>query len=178
LTEYAAETAPFNNQGRFPWAAPLNSGAPPSYADTSGSRFGRIPDTPFTSTNTDSGNLMDSSWSGNCNIASASGWWLNWKEMVFYALADAYKPVTPMVAPSCGACLTVNPPSTTANKQVAVFVAGQQLAGVTGGQPRTTNADKGIITNYLENQNSTPLDDIFERSAITSTYNDATAFSP
>lgn len=180
LTEYAAEAAPFNNQGHFPWAAPLNPALAPSYSDVSGSRFGRIPDTPFTNTNIDSGGLMDTSWSGNCNIASASGWWFdnNWKEMVFYALADAYKPVDPMTAPSCGTCLTVNAPSATTNKQIVVLVAGRRLAGVVGGQPRTTDTDKGTIANYLENENSTPGDDIFERNLITSTFNDATAFSP
>lgn len=179
LTEYAAETAPFNNQGRFPWAAPLNPALAPSYADVSGSRFGRIPDTPFTNTNTDSIGLMGNIWHGNCNIASSSGWWFdnNWKEMVFYALADAYKPVDPMTVPSCGTCLTVNAPSATANKQIMVLVAGRRLAGVAGGQPRTTDTDKGTIANYLENENANG-DDIFERSAITSTFNDATAFSP
>lgn len=177
LTDYAAKAI---NQGRYPWAAPLNTGAIPSYADVSGSRFGRVPDTPFTNTKTDSGNVMDDSWTTNCNIASTSGWWFNnnWKEMVFYALADAYKPVDPMTVPSCGTCLTVNPPSATANKQIATFVAGRRLAGVSGGQPRTTNTDKGTIANYLENENSTPGDNIFERNLITSTFNDAAAFSP
>lgn len=179
LTEYAAETAPFNNQGRFPWAAPLNPALAPSYADVSGSRFGRIPDTPFTNTNTDSGGLMGDIWHGNCNIASASGWWFNnnWKEMVFYALADAYKPIDPMTVPSCGTCLTVNAPSASVNKQIVVLAAGRRLAGVAGGQPRTTDTDKGTIANYLENENANG-DDIFERNAITSTFNDATAFAP
>jgi type II secretory pathway pseudopilin PulG len=176
LTEYAAKAS---NQGRYPWAAPLNPLAVPSYADASGSRFGRIPDT-FAATKSDSGNVMDDSWTGSCNIGS-TGWWLSWKEMVFFALADAYKPVSaPMPVPACGTgtCLTVNPPSATVNKQVAVFVAGRRLAGVAGGQPRISNNDKGTITNYLENQNSTPLDEVFERSTITSTFNDATSFAP
>lgn len=179
LTEYAAK---LSNQGRYPWAAPLNPSAAPNYSDASGSRFGRIPDTLFTATKSDSGNVMDDSWTGNCRIISSSGWWLNWKEMVFFSLADAYKPVpAPMPVPACGTtgtCLTVNPPSATANKQVSVFVAGRRLAGVASGQPRTSNNDKGTITNYLENQNATPSDGTFERNAITPTFNDATAFAP
>ena len=179
LTEYAAKSG---NQGRYPWAAPLNPSLAPSYSDASGSRFGRIPDTPFTATKSDSENGMDDSWTSNCNINSISGWWLNWKEIVFFALADAYKPVSaPMPAPACGTtgtCLTVKPPSATANKQVAAFVAGRRLAGVVGGQPRTSYNNKGTITNYLENQNSTPSDDTFERNAFTPTFNDATAFAP
>lgn len=166
------------NQGRYPWAAPLNPAAPPSYADTSGSRFGRLPDTPFSRTKADSGNVMDDDLTAECKINSLSGWWLNWKEIVFYALADAYKPATPMTAPGCGACLAVNPPSAMADKQVAVFVAGRQLAGVSGGQPRASNADKGAIANYLEIENSTPADDTFCRHAVTPTFNDATAFLP
>lgn len=178
LTEYAAK---LSNQGRYPWAAPLNPSAAPSYSDTSVSRFGRIPDTLFAATKSDSGNVMDDSWTGNCRITSSSGWWLNWKELVFYAVADAYKPVLAPMPPACGTtgtCLTVNPPSATANKQVAVFVAGRRLAGVASGQPRTSNNNKGTITNYLENQNSTPSDGTFERNAITPTFNDATTFAP
>lgn len=182
LTEYAAK---WSNQGRYPWAAPLNPLTPPNYSDASGARFGRIPDTPFVNTKVDSGTIMDDSWTGNCNINSTSGWWLNWKEMVFYAVANAYKPVDlsiPSVpAPGCGVtgtCLTVNPPSATANKQVAVLVAGRRLPGVAGGQPRISNADKGNIPNYLENQNATPADDIFERSLVGPAFNDVTSFTP
>lgn len=176
LTEYAAKSS---NQGRYPWAAPLNPAAAPNYSDTSGSRFGRIPDTLFAATKSDSGNLMDDSWTGNCRIVSSSGWWLNWKELVFYAVADAYKPA--LVVPGCGTtgtCLVVNPPSATPSKRAAVFVAGRRLTGVAAGQPRTSNANKGTIANYLENQNATPLDDVFERNTTTPTFNDVTSFTP
>ncbi|MEK6663703.1 MAG: hypothetical protein AABY73_07545 [Pseudomonadota bacterium] len=181
LTEYVAK---LSNQARYPWAAPLNPAAAPSYSDASGVRFGRIPDTPFVNTKLDSGNVMDDSWTGNCNINATLGWWLNWKETVFYAVADAYKPVdlsSPVPSPGCGVtgtCLTVNPPSATASKQVTVFVAGRRLPGVAGGQPRTSNANKGSIANYLENQNATPADDIFERSPVSTTFNDVISFTP
>lgn len=186
FTDYAAKSS---NQGRYPWAAPLNTGASPSYSDVSDSRFGRIPDTlvGFANTVASSGTLypMDDGWTLSCKIDSISGWWLNWKEIVFYAVADAYKPVNldvpPVPAPGCGVtgtCLTVNPPSATTNKQVAILVAGRRLAGISGGQPRTTNTEKGTIANYLENENSTPGDELFERNAITSTFNDATTFAP
>ncbi|MEN6587663.1 MAG: hypothetical protein ABFE02_16615 [Sulfuricella sp.] len=186
LTEYAAKP---QNQGRYPWAAPLNPSVSPSYSGVSGSRYGRIPDTfggGFDSTVTSSGTLhpMDSSWTGNCNINSGS-WWPNWEEIVFFAVADAYKPVnldvSPVPAPGCGVtgtCLTVNLPSASANKQVVVFVGGRRLSGVAVGQPRTSSADKGTIANYLEGQNATLPDDVFERSSPTSTFNDATSFAP
>lgn len=169
LTEYAAKP---QNQGHYPWAAPLNPLVVPSYTDTSGSRFGRIPDTPFAATKSDSGNIMDDSWTA-CNINSSTGWWLNWKEHVFYAIADAYKPAATL--PSCGGtetCLVVNPPSTTANKRTAVFVAGRRLTGVAGGQPRMSNSDKGTIANYLEGENTTTSDNIFSKTTTSAIFND------
>lgn len=173
LTEYAAKP---QNQGRYPWAAPLNSGAPPSYSDTSGKRFGRVPDTPFDATRSDSGNTMDDSWTA-CNINSISGWWPNWKEQVFYAVADAYKPdASP---PSCGGtetCLVVTPPSAMANKQVAIVVAGRRLSGVAGGQPRLSDTEKGTITNYLEGENDTTADDIFTKLPSSTIFNDHVLF--
>lgn len=175
LTDYAAIAA---NQGHYPWAAPLNPSAAPSYSDASNARFGRVPDSTFNQSRIDSGNAMSNAWGFQCNIASSSGWWLNWKEMVFYSVASAYGPALPLTAPSCGGCLTVTPPSATANKQVAVFVAGRRLAGVAAGQPRASNNNKGTIANYLENQNATPADDVFERSAMSPLFNDATAFAP
>jgi type II secretory pathway pseudopilin PulG len=176
LTEYSTKP---QNKGRYPWAAALNPAAAPSYADTSGNRFGRMPDTLFVATRSDSGNVMDDSWTGNCNINSTSGWWLNWKEHVFYAVADAYKPAATL--PTCGGtgtCLVVNPPSATANKQVAVFVAGRRLSGVAGGQPRSdanpaiSNLNKGTIANYLEGENATSVDDIFSSNTSSPIFND------
>lgn len=182
LTEYAAK---LKNQGRYPWAAALNPSAIPSYADVTGSRFGRIPDTAtggFNNTVASSGSIhpMDNSWTGNCNIISGS-WWPNWRESVFYAVADAYRPVnldaTPTPAPGCGmtgTCLSVNLPVASALKPVAVFVGGRRLAS----QLRSSNSNKGTISNYLESQNATPLDDVFERSPITAMFNDAISFTP
>jgi hypothetical protein len=57
-------------------------------------------------------------------------------------------------------------------------MARKRLPAIPGGQPRTTSAEKGSIANYLEGQNSTPLDDMFERNSITSSFNDATLFAP
>lgn len=176
LTGYAAIPA---NQGRYPWAALLDISAAPAYIDVTNTRFGRVPNTPFNQTRTDSGNVMSLNWGATCTIGSVAGWWLNWKEMVFYAVANPYKPVSPMTAPACaGACLIVNPPVASATKQVAVFMAGRRLAGVAAGQPRVSNNNKGTIANYLESQNATPGDDAFERNAATLLFNDVTVFAP
>lgn len=168
LKDYASDPL---NQGRLPWVAPLNSAAAPSYDDVSGSRFGRLPNT-FINTVADSsgGSPMKNGWTTSCNL-NLGTWWNNWREVVFYAVADAYKP-KPVAPPSCGTCMTVNPPSATADKQFAVFMASERLSGVSGGQPRATNADKGTITNYLEGQNATPLDDVFTKNTPSALFND------
>ena len=169
LNEYA--TDPQNN-GHYPWAARLDPTNPVSYNDRSNQLLGRIPDTFFDSTKNDSIDQMNNIWGANCNIQYGS-WWLNWKEMVFYGLADAYKPVWYWwVHPTCPTCLSVNPPSATANRQFVVLVAGKKLAG----QARNNNFDKGTLSNYLEGGNAngaTPFEQMLQPS---STFNDTLAF--
>jgi type II secretory pathway pseudopilin PulG len=175
LKEYALQ-----NHGRYPWATRLDPYNPVSYNDRSNRLFGRIPDTPFDSTKNDSNDFMDDNWQGNCNIVSNSGWWLNWKEMVFYGLADAYKPVSPVwqwwtgwswPPTACPTCLSVNPPSATADKQFVVLVAGKKLAG----QSRSSNWNKGTLSNYLEGGNASGATP-FEQQPASSTFNDTVVF--
>lgn len=167
LSDYAAQG---QNKGLYPWAAKLNGSAAPSYVDVSGTLFGRLPDT-FADTVAGSGGGMKNGWTTLCNMNLGS-WWSNWKEMVFYGLADAYKPVNPPSTPTtCPTCLTVNPPSATADKKFVVIVAGKKLAG----QMRSSNADKGSLGNYLETPNSggaTP----FAQGASSATFNDTVVF--
>jgi hypothetical protein len=192
LNEYAND---LQNKGRYPWVAKLDPANPVNYNDSSNKLFGRIPDTPFTNTCVDSGGYasghgtnncsasgnpivgMKNTWTGNCNINSSSGWWLNWKEMVFYGLSDAYKPVNPLLTPAAnvcataGACLSVNPPSATADKKFVVIVAGKKLAG----QARLNNADKGTLSNYLEAPNNGGAT-AFAQGAFSATFNDTVVF--
>lgn len=186
LTEYAKKA---QNVGRYPWASRVRPTSAPSYDDRTGYLFGRVPDTTFDTTLVDSWWTMDTSWTGNCNIISGSGWWRNWKELVFYGLADAYKPVafpsTP-AANACdtaGACLSVNPPSATGNKQIVVIVAGRALPG----QSRIYNndVDRGTLSNYLESPNPTPVypgyapnPTAFSQGARSATFNDTVVFWP
>ena len=175
LNEYALQ-----NNGRYPWAARVSTFSL-SYSDTSNQLFGRVPDTSFYSTNNDSNGFMDDHWVGNCNINSSSGWWLNWKEMVFYGLADAYKPASPVwhwwsgwtwpPAPACPTCLAVNPPSATADKQFVVLVAGKMLSG----QVRSSTANKGTLSNYLEGANTNGASP-FAQGQPSATFNDTTVF--
>lgn len=180
LTSYAAYSDAMNdNWGRYPWPAGMASSATGNHKDTSGTLFGRIPDlmchtggegvseiacNPIVGTNPQ----MLSSWGlvPGCTLNDA--WFKqNWREQVFYAIADAYKPGTGV--PACGTCLTVG--STTGVK-VAVFVGRQTLSA----QNRSNSVDKAVIGNYLEDENATAYDGIFANNAISTTFNDLLVF--
>ena len=161
LNEYASISA-----GLYPWASPWNV---LTYADTSGTLYGRIPDTPFNDTFSDNSS-MHVNWGPRCNISSGSGWWLDWKDMVFYAISDAYSPDQNTGA----ALLTINPPSTTANKQFVVIVAGKILTTLL--QVRGSTAEKTNLNNYLESPNNIVGTTIFAQSGVSATFNDTVVF--
>lgn len=169
LNEYASAVGSY---GRYPWAAKLDPLNPVGYSDGSGVLFGRVADNPFSRTKADSGNQMNDTWMGNCNINSNSGWWPNWKEIVFYGLADAYRPIAvPGTSPACGTCLSIAPSATSNDKRYVVLVAGKKISG----QVRNTNSDKGTPANYLEggNQNANQSgSSVFTQSILSSTFND------
>ncbi len=163
------------NLSRYPWAAPLDPSSSPQYNDQSGILFGRLPEVNFNDTKSDSSNDMSQQWPPTIACDGVAMWWSDWKEMVFYGLADAYKPyISSPAANACtpaGACLSVNPPSATADKKFVVIVAGKKLAG----QVRSSNADKSTLSNYLEapnNGGATP----FAQGASSATFNDTVVF--
>jgi hypothetical protein len=187
LTEYAT-----NNNGRYPWAVPVTDIT--NYNDSSNQLFGRIPANLNNTNNDSSGggggwghwggwggggwgggnNAMSSQWGPNCNthnLNTPNPWWLNWRELVFYGLSDAYKPRNVSNSPACGTCLTVNPPSTAADKQFVVILAGRIFVG----QVRSTNGDKASLYNYLEAPNSNGVSP-FGQGAASSTFNDTVIF--
>ncbi len=181
------------NKNRYLWAAMLDDLSQP-YQDTDRIRFGRVPDPPFTATSVAG---MHNRWTDSCLMArfkyndttycNKSGvpphfddsscyrqnWWGNWKELVFYAVAQKYQPdtIVPVEGPSpgpvppeppCGTppCLAINQSVTQGDKRVVVIAAGKRLVAVAGGQPRD-GANKGTVANYLEEENATPEDDAF-----------------
>jgi hypothetical protein len=178
LIEYASI-----NNGRYPWAVPLTDLT--NYNDATNQLFGRIPDD-LDKTNTDSGGgiIMDNKWGPMCNTHNnntAATWWLNWREMVFYGLANAYKPFDPPNTPAtCGTCLSVNPPSATADKKFVVIVAGKTLATTLPPQVRITSLDKGTLGNYLEAPNPIvnppPFPAAFSQQQPTAIFNDTVVF--
>lgn len=182
LSAYAAyNDGTENNLGRYPWAASMASSAAGNYNDTANTLFGRIPNLmcnsggegvaelacspgaapPITGTNPG----MLSNWGAIPSCTVNDAWFRdNWREQVFYAIADAYKPGVGV--PACGSCLKVGSAS---NRQVAVLVGRQALAG----QDR---AAKAVIGNYLEGENATPYDSTFEINATSLNFNDLLVF--
>jgi len=176
LTNYAADAA---NGGRYPWAASLATSAVTpagtAYQDTANTLFGRVPGSMWNTGGdgsagcggiTGTNPAMLCIWAAvpNCNITNT--WFGNWREQVFYALADAYKPGTG--APACGStgtCLTID---SVANKQVAVFLAGRKIG-------TQTRADKTDITQYLDGENNNG-DTVFVTQPSSATFNDRVLF--
>lgn len=174
LSNYAAyNVAPENNAGHFPWAASLSTSAAGSYDDTAGVRFGRFPDRMCATGGEGAGDIlcdpvvgtnpaMLQSWGAVSGCSVTNSWFTHhWREQVFYAIADGYKPGTS--SPSCGTCLTVE---TKTSLRAVVIVARKALPG----QDRTSG--KANAANYLESQNATPYDDIFTKGGNVLVFND------
>ncbi|MCI0400340.1 MAG: hypothetical protein L0Z68_03430 [Gammaproteobacteria bacterium] len=191
LDDYAADVA---NGGRYPWAAALNGSSPPAYDDDIGERFGRIPDN-LDDTATVG---MLGAWKADPDPAIPAAnfvpntadpypvcfdkdlgtmgqdwywwWWNKWREMVSFAVDDAYKPGG---SGSGAPTLTLD----SVGAKVAVIVAGRTLSG----QTRAVDIDKGSISNYLEGDNVPgagagnvpPGDELFINAQVTPTFNDA-----
>lgn len=171
---------------RLPWAAPLNMdamsatkyGTDSNYDATTGTlRAGR---TPYKA---DGANPQ---WLNSANIlcpnfdVNAYAWWQNYKDQLFYAVADAYKPGSGMA--NCGTpstCLTVDGNGPYA---AVVIFSGKKLAAENAptGQSRNTNTDytstdKSSLLNYLASANRTamaaPGNGDFTKGSFSSTSN-------
>ncbi len=184
LIEYAAiphNQGPAPNQGYYPFATARTPGPPVSYNDSDRLLFGHVPDMPFAATCSDTGGStcgstggMQDVWGPTCTL-SYSNWWVNWKEMVFYGLANKLRPHnlthTHACSDSPNPCLVVNPPSAAIDKHFVVIVAGEKLPG----QVRTTDTDKSNLNNYLEGGNATGASP-FEQRPPSATFNDTVVF--
>ena len=156
LEAYAAVSG-----NKYPWAAPLNATAPPSYIGQLNSHFGRIPATPNIEASAGVNDAaMQSSWQP-ANCFSGLSYWPDWRESIFFRVAPGYAPGS---GASCPTCLTFGG---LGNYHAVVVLAGAALAG----QTRTSSADKGSIGNYLEGDNADGDND-FERQAASAVFND------
>ena len=197
------------NNGRYPWAVPVSDITSP-HIDIVNTVFGRIPDNSLAQTPygvaTPTPPLIDAcaatpnmcmspKWFSSSpgvagcllpNTPSGTSWWNNWRQHVFYGVADAYKPLISFTQPTpttvvlggiptpsgCPSCLTITP-NATADKQFVVILAGKRLAS----QSRTTTAEKRNVTNYLEDENNNN-DSIFAKKTSSSTFNDIVSSVP
>ncbi|MFZ3019033.1 MAG: type II secretion system protein [Gallionella sp.] len=179
LEDYAS-----NNLGCYPWATPLNDLG--TYHDEHDQYFGRLSDN-LDNTRSDSyvggpifSYTMDNDWgTGACNTHynnTPSGWWINWKEMVFYGVARRFRPndtTAPDFPSTCatpGNCLNVNSLNTPA--KFVVIVAGKKL-----GNPDQAlrNINKTNAFYYLEGGNENADQSggyTFIQSSPSATFND------
>lgn len=176
LNQYATA-----NGQKYPWAADmLESGLNNKYHDyeaPAARRYGRVPDEPFTRTQTDDGSMIPA-WAAGCTLALGA-WWTNWKGLVLYALAEPFQPGG-LIA--CGvSCFTVNRPFAAPAPDVrfVVVVAGTALP------PQDRTAPPGTIdtnpANFVEFENATSPtapDPTFEIRTIGADFNDRLAYFP
>lgn len=95
-------------------------------------------------------------------------WWSNWKDHLYYALANNFKPGSGSTA--CGTCLAVNGSGAYA---AIVMFAGRPLSN----QVRTTTSDRLNLSNYLEGRNytndpNTSGNGNYESAGASSSFND------
>ena len=147
LDDYAASDA-----SKYPWAAPDTS-----YTGTYNTLFGWFPAAPNTdidTLHTTDPSMPNTSWDtiSTCNAIINSSYWTDWKQSVFYQIADGYQPGGSASCTAGGTCLTVNGTGNTAagshNDYHATVIVARQAIGQT--RPSTNTSD------YLEGSNLTP----------------------
>ena len=124
---------------------------------SSGTNRGRIPAHPAT----------DWSPTSILNGANSSSWFQtnSWREVIFYAVATACTNGTSNCNGTGYLTLNNSTPPPLTNQKVVVIATGNALSTTTPAQVRTNNVDKTSINNYLEDENLSPLDDVYTKSA-------------
>lgn len=196
MTRRAAEcTAKYgthNSSGtydkRLPWASnvSLSTSSIPTYAvdsrynDVDGLLAGRLSYRVNTA-RSDTNNNIDSYDSNSylfsnnsyCGYTSDQQvWYDNWKDELFYAVANNYRPTAQWWWPSWypNYFLNING---SGNYAAVVVFAGEKLSG----QDRNTASDKGSIANYLEGRNASNYPNSggnsnYQAAATTDSFND------
>lgn len=139
----------------------MNSSGQATITFTGTVRFGYIP------------NRVQFSMSGMPDYSSTLlGSWFagnDWQDVMYYAVSSGYVPgggnaCNPPPGGTPPYCLTLNGNNGGTDKRALVIMTGSAFAGHT--HPSANTSD------YLEGENATPADDIFENSARSSTFND------
>lgn len=163
------------NRGRFPWPTPACLQSRHSWEGRAGVHFGRVPDTPFAT----SDGMLERWWRDSdfptvndaCRIAmppgnsiteastagyDANSWWNAWKPYVFYALAQEFSPAAGAAACAGASCLDLADPAGRPlgpARQYAVIVAGAPIARDGFVQSRT-GANVAEVRQWLEEANA------------------------
>lgn len=148
----------YNGNDSLPWPAPLllsDYSVNSQYDDSTNLYAGRVPYSVGNSS-MKSGNAYSNLMSpGNCSYswASVDPWWNNWKDHLFYALAQEYKPSDYTIGQSCGPCLSINGSGQYA---AVVMFANSRLAGQVRASDTTgvNSTPRATVSNYLEDVNA------------------------
>ena len=176
----------------LPWPAPLSMSdySVNLYYDDAVNLFsGRVP-YKVNNSRTSTGNTIANDLlltSGTCNATGCVNncpnpvdwanlyypWWNNWKDHLFYAIAQTYQPDNSATS-VCGNCLTVN---NAGNYAAVVIFSNQKLSGQIRASS-VTDPQRGNAANYLEGSNalniagpSAGIED-YQVNAASSTFND------
>lgn len=111
-------------------------------------------------------------------ITSTPNWFQKngWRELVYYAVANACIDGTSNCSGTGMATVNRPPGLPDTNQKFVVIVAGSALAT----QVRATSTDKANVANYLEDENLLPLDDTYTRfpTIASSPFNDVVISQP
>ena len=159
----------------LPWPAPLSLtdyADNVKYNDKNGLFGGRVPYKVNTARNTSSNSISNEfllqSDGANCpGWASIYPWWDNWKDHLFYALGQEFKPSSGSTS-ACGTCLNING---SGDYAAVVMFSGPKLSG-------QTRADKSVVADYLEGFNASNVvgpangNEDYQTAIASSTFND------
>lgn len=188
LADYGKNNPSSDNKS-LPWPASLSLtdyAVNDNYNDSPSTYSGRVPhrvDTSNNTTNNDMiGDYLMTNNGLNCPYYAASPatelqrlypWWNNWKDHLFYALSDEYRPKSSDTN-SCGDCVDING---SGNYAAVVMLAGSALSGISRASTTTTNAERGVLSNYLEGRNASNHpnyggNDNYQTQPASATFND------
>ncbi|MGP1675873.1 MAG: hypothetical protein ACTS6J_01785 [Burkholderiales bacterium] len=168
---YATKNSAGADDKRLPWAADVSMSSLDHYAvdrryqDVSDEMSGRLAYLVRKSDDKTNNLLSDNADLGYTDILLLTSgsycayapeekiWYDNWKDHLFYAVADRYNPSASHLTASCSSskCLKISDGINTFTYYAAVVLfAGEKLSG----QNRNTLSDKSRISNYLETTNT------------------------
>ena len=173
----------------LPWPAQLSPSGSADYSvnttynDITDIYSGRAPYRVNTS-RSDSGNAITSPYyllqanGANCpgGWASIYPWWNNWKDHLFYAISQRYRPGSnATIACDNDRCLHVNG---SGNYAAVVIFANQKLSGQTRASS-VTSPQRGIASNFLEGRNASHVansssngNENYQSDTASTTFND------